>query len=79
MPVAFAEPHPNKGIVYINTPRPLGLPVMVMVRVTTLKTAVQPIGKPIGDPIPVAIVVECVILGKRADDPMESPRQSVGE
>jgi len=60
VPVALILPQPSvNGILYINVPLAVGVPLIVMVLAAQL--AVTPAGKLVGVPIPVAPVVVCVI------------------
>ena len=60
VPVASMLPQPPvNGMVYINVPLAVGVPLIVMV--LAAQFAVTPAGKPVAIPIPVTPVVECVI------------------
>ena len=60
VPVALTAPHPPvSGIVYVNTPEAVGVPLIVMT--LAAQAAVTPAGKPTAAPIPVAPVVAWVI------------------
>jgi hypothetical protein len=60
VPVAFIVAQlPSIGILYMNVPDEVGVPLMVMVLLA--QVAVTPVGNPIAAPIPVAIVVVWVM------------------
>jgi hypothetical protein len=60
VPVASMLPQPPvNGMLYINVPLAVGVPLIVMV--LAAQFAVTPAGKPVAIPIPVTPVVECVI------------------
>ena len=60
VPVALTTPQPPvSGIVYLNTPAAVGVPLIVIV--LAAKAAVTPAGKPTAAPMPVASVVAWVI------------------
>jgi hypothetical protein len=60
VPVAFIVAQlPSIGILYMNVPDEVGVPLMVMVLLA--QVAVTPVGKPVAAPIPVAIVVVWVM------------------
>ena len=60
VPVAFTDPQPPvNGMLYVNVPDAVGVPLMVMV--FDAHVAVTPVGNPVAVPIPVAPVVVCVI------------------
>ena len=62
VPIASCVPHPPvNGIVKLNVPEALGVPLTVIV--LPAKLAVTPAGKPVAAPMPVAPVVEKVTLG----------------
>ncbi len=62
VPVAFTVPHPPvSGILYVNVPEAVGVPLIVMVLEAQL--AVTPAGKPVAVPMPVAPVVVSVTDG----------------
>jgi hypothetical protein len=67
VPVAFTlvQAAPVTGIVYVNVPEVVGVPLIVMVPAPGVAVAAQeafiPGGKLLGVPIPVAPVVVCVI------------------
>src|ERR1035437_5558057 len=61
VPVAVIDPHPPvNGMVELNTPLAVGVPLMVIV--FAAHAAVTPAGNPAATPIPVAPVVAWVIL-----------------
>jgi hypothetical protein len=62
VPVAFTVPHPPvSGILYVNVPEAVGVPLIVMVFEAQL--AVTPGGNPVAAPMPVAPAVVCVTDG----------------